>query len=260
MQMPVNRFKQGLRDGPAQIGLWCSLANHVSTEVVAEAGFDWLLLDTEHAPSDLATVHHQLQAVAAGPAHPIVRPPWNDAVVIKRLLDLGVQTLLVPFVQTAEEARAAVAATRYPPQGLRGVAVTTRANRFGRVPDYFAQANREICVLVQLESRLALANLEEIAAVEGVDGLFIGPSDLSADLGHLGNPGHPEAKAAIADAVARIRASGKAAGILTPVEADARRWLEAGCRFVAVGADVGLLARQADALARSFKAQGGSAP
>ena len=253
METPINRFKQALKQESLQIGLWCSLANHVSTEVVAGAGFDWLLIDCEHAPNELAGVHHQLQAVAAGTATPIVRPPWNDMVIIKRLLDLGAQTLLIPFVQSAEEAAAAVAATRYPPEGLRGVASMTRANRFGRAADYFDRANEEICVLVQLESRRALAELDEIAAVEGVDGVFIGPADLSADLGHLGDPGHPEPQAAFADAVARIRAAGKAPGILAPVEADARRWIEAGCLFVAVGADVGILARQADALAQRFK-------
>lgn len=253
MELPVNRFKQALKQGQKQIGLWCSLANHVSTEVVAGAGFDWLLIDAEHAPNDLTTVHRQLQATAAGTATPIVRPPWNDMVIIKRLLDIGAQTLLIPFVQNAEEAAAAVAAVRYPPEGQRGVAVTTRANNFGRYKDYFARANAEICVLVQVESRQALDNLDQIAAVDGVDGIFIGPSDLAADLGHLGNPGHAEPQAAIADAIARIRAAGKAPGILTGIEADARRWLEAGCLFVAVGADVGILARQADALAQRFK-------
>ncbi|WP_119167907.1 aldolase/citrate lyase family protein [Algihabitans albus] len=253
MDLPINRFKRALAEGEAQIGLWCSLANHVSTEVVANAGFDWLLLDTEHSPADLTTVHQQLQAVAAGSAMPIVRPPWNDTVVIKRLLDVGVQSLLIPFVQTAAEAQAAVAATRYPPDGVRGFASTTRATKFGRVPDYYARAAEEICVLVQVESRKALENLDEIAAVEGVDGVFIGPGDLSADLGHLANPGHPEVQAEIAGAVERIRTAGKAPGILTPIEAEARRWLEAGCLFVAVGADVGILARQSDALAARFK-------
>lgn len=253
MDLPINRFKRALAQGEAQIGLWCSLANHVSTEVVADAGFDWLLLDTEHAPADLTTVHQQLQAVAAGSTTPIVRPPWNDTVVIKRLLDIGVQSFLIPFVQTAAEAKAAVAATRYPPDGVRGFASTTRATKFGRVPNYYARAAEEICVLVQVESRKALGALDEIATVEGVDGVFIGPGDLSADLGHLANPGHPDVQAEIAGAVERIRAAGKAAGILTPVEEEARRWLEAGCLFVAVGADVGLLARQSDALAARFK-------
>lgn len=253
MDMPVNRFKQALGEGRLQIGLWCSLCSNVSIEVLAGAGFDWLLIDSEHAPNELPLIHGQLQAVRGGTATPIVRPPWNDMVIVKRLLDLGVQTLLVPFVQTAEEARRAVAATRYPPDGVRGVASVTRASGFGRVKDYFGQAAGQLCVLVQVESAEGLANLDEIAAVEGVDGVFIGPSDLSAGLGHLGNPGHAEVQAAIGDAIARVRAAGKAPGILAPGEADARRWIEAGCLFVAVGVDVGLLARQSETLAAKFK-------
>jgi len=164
-----------------------------------------------------------------------------------------VQSLLVPFVQNAEEARRAVAATRYPPLGIRGVATTTRANRYGRVKDYLARAHDEICVIVQIETRAALAGLESIAEIEGIDGLFIGPSDLAADMGHLGHNSHPEVTAAIEDAVVRIVKTGKAAGILSSVEADARHWIEAGCRFVAVGNDAGILARQTEALAARFK-------
>lgn len=197
----------------------------------------------------------QLQALAGGTASGVVRPAWNDPVLFKRLLDVGVQSLLVPFVQNAEEARRAVAATRYPPHGIRGVALTTRANRYGRVKDYPGRAHDELCVLVQLETGLALDNLESIAAVEGVDGLFIGPSDLAADLGHLGDSAHPEVRAAIDDAIRGICATGKAAGILAPVEADARHWLALGCLFVAIGSDVSLLARQADALAATYKPQ-----
>jgi 4-hydroxy-2-oxoheptanedioate aldolase len=174
-------------------------------------------------------------------------------VAFKRLLDLGVQSLLVPYVQNAEEARRAVAATRYPPAGIRGVATTTRASRYGRVKDYLGRAHEEICVIVQVETRAALAGLEAIAAVEGVDALFIGPSDLAADMGHLGNHAHPEVRAAMDDAIGRIRATGRAAGTLTAVEADARRWLDLGCNLLAVGSDAGILARQADALALKFK-------
>jgi len=209
----------------------------------------------EHAPNELPAIREQLQAMQGGTATPVVRPPWNDAVAFKRLLDVGVQSFLVPMVQDAEEARRAVAATRYPPQGVRGVAVATRANRFGRVTDYLQRANDEICVHVQLETRAALSNLEAIAAVEGVDGLFIGPSDLAADLGHLGDSAHPDVRRAIDDAVARIREAGKAAGILAPVEADARHWLDLGATFVAVGSDLGVLARQTEALARKLKGQ-----
>jgi 4-hydroxy-2-oxoheptanedioate aldolase len=164
-----------------------------------------------------------------------------------------VQNLLVPYVQTAEEARAAVAATRYPPQGRRGFVASARANQYGRITDYYQRIHQELCVLVQIETRLALKNLEAIAAVEGVDGLFIGPGDLSADLGHLGDLSHPEARAAIEDAVKRIQKTGKAAGILAPVEADARHWLALGCLVVAVGSDLTLLARQSEQLAAKFK-------
>jgi 4-hydroxy-2-oxoheptanedioate aldolase len=253
MEMPPNVLKRALREGRPQIGFWSSLPTHNTVEVLAGSGFDWLLLDTEHAPAELPVVHNQLQAMVGGTASPVVRPAWNDAVLLKRFLDLGVQNFVIPMVQNAEEARRAVAATRYPPQGIRGVAVAIRANRFGRVKDYVHRANEEICVQVQLETRQALANLEAIAAVEGVDGLFIGPSDLAADLGHLGNSAHPEARSAIDDTIVRIRKTGKAPGILAPVEADARHWLELGATFVAVGSDVGLLARQSEALAAKFK-------
>lgn len=255
MKMPVNQLKRALREGRPQIGLWSSLASHITVEVLAGSGFDWLLLDTEHAPNELTMVHNQLQAMTGGTATPVVRPPWNDAVLFKRLLDIGVQSLLVPLVQTGEEARRAVAATRYPPQGIRGVAAAMRANNFGRVKDYPHHAHDEICVMIQVETRSALENLEAIADVDGVDGLFIGPSDLAAALGHLGHSGHPEVRAAIDDAIVRICKTGKAAGILAPVETDARHWLDLGCLFVAVGSDLGILARQSEALAAKFKQQ-----
>lgn len=257
MKIPVNALKRALRDGRPQIGLWSSLASHITVEIVAGAGFDWLLLDTEHAPNELTMVHRQLQAIAAaageGAASAVVRPAWNDAVIFKRLLDIGVQSFLVPYVQNADEARRAVAATRYPPEGIRGVAVNTRASRYGRVPDYARHAHEEICLIVQIETRGGLDNLEAIAGIEGVDGLFIGPSDLAASFGHIGDNSHPEVRAATEDAIRRIVATGKAAGILAPIEADARHWLERGCTFVAVGSDLGILARQSEALAARFK-------
>lgn len=255
-QLPANSFKQALREGRPQIGLWASLCSNIAAEVIAGAGFDWILIDTEHAPNELPLVFSQLQALVGGTAAPVVRPAWNDMVVMKRLLDVGVQNFLVPYVQTPEEARAAVAATRYPPQGVRGVAVTHRANQYGRVKDYFKRANEEICVLLQIETRVALQNLEAIATIEGVDGLFIGPSDLAAALGHLGDTAHPEVRAAIEDAFTRIRKAGKAPGILAPIEADARHWLSLGCVVLAVGSDVGLLARSSEALAGKFKSGG----
>jgi 4-hydroxy-2-oxoheptanedioate aldolase len=250
--LPVNRFKRALREGRRQIGLWTVLGTGTVAEILAAAGFDWLLIDTEHAPNELTMVLDQLRAMEGGTATPVVRPVWNDFVVFKRLLDIGAQSFLVPYVQSAEEARRAVAATRYPPLGNRGVAVTHRANRYGAVPGYHARAHEEICVLVQIETRRALAELEAIAAVDGVDGLFIGPSDLAADMGHLGENRHPEAIAAFEDALARARRAGKPIGILAPVEDDARRYLEMGFTYVAVGNDASLLRHAAEQIRARF--------
>jgi 4-hydroxy-2-oxoheptanedioate aldolase len=253
MELPRNRFKHALKGGQAQIGLWSSLSSSYTVEVIAGAGFDWLLLDMEHSPNDLESLLGQLQAAAPYPTHPIVRVPWNDMVAIKRVLDVGAQSLLVPYVSTPQEAAAAVSYTRYPPGGARGVAGTTRATRFGRIKDYARRAQEEICLLVQVETRSALENIEAICAVEGIDGVFIGPADLHASLGYPGEVANPKVKPMIDDALRRIRKAGKAPGILTPEEADARHWLQCGALFVAVGADVGILARGADALAARFK-------
>ena len=202
------------RRGRQQIGLWVSLIDGFAAEAVAGAGFDWLLLDTEHSPGHELSVLAQLQALAPYPLSPIVRPKVNDTALIKRFLDIGAQTLLIPYVQSVAEAEAAVAAMRYPPRGVRGISTLTRATGYGRIPDYLARAEEELCLIVQIETRAGLDALEAIAAVDGVHGLFIGPSDLSASLGHLGDPGHPEVVAAIEDAIARIRAAGKPAGFL----------------------------------------------
>jgi 4-hydroxy-2-oxoheptanedioate aldolase len=253
LEFPANPFKRAITTGKTQIGLWSSLSSNYSVEVIAGAGFDWILIDTEHSPNDLESVLTQLQAMAPYPTHPIVRVPWNDTVTIKRYLDAGAQTLLVPFVQNAEEARAAVAATRYPPAGVRGVAGTTRATRFGRIKGYPQRANEEVCVLVQTETQQALDRIEAICAVDGVDGVFIGPADLHASLGFLGETANAAVLPKIEHAITRIRKGGKAAGILTADEKLARRYLELGALFVAVGADVGILARGADALAAKFK-------
>ena len=251
--LPHNTFKSALASGNTQIGLWSSLSSHYAAEVIAGAGFDWILLDMEHSPNDLESVLGQLQAVQPYPSQAVVRVPWSDMVGIKRILDAGAQSLLVPFVSTADEARAAVSYTRYPPQGVRGVAGTTRAGRFGRIKNYARRAPEQICVLVQAETAQALENIEAICAVDGVDGVFIGPADLHASMGLIGETANPEVVPKIEDAIRRIRACGKAPGILTPVEADARRYLAAGALFVAVGADVGILARGSDALAAKFK-------
>ena len=253
MELPQNGFKRALKAGRAQIGLWSSLSSSYTVEVIAGAGFDWILLDMEHSPNDLESALAQLQAAAPYPSHPVVRVPWNDMVSIKRLLDIGAQSLLVPYVSTADEARAAVSYTRYPPAGVRGVAGTTRATRFGRVRDYAKRAQEEICLLVQVETQQALDNIEAICAVEGVDGVFIGPADLHASLGYTGEIANPKVKLLIDSAIQRIRKAGKAPGILTSNEADARHWLQCGGLFVAVGADVGILARGAEALAAKFK-------
>jgi 4-hydroxy-2-oxoheptanedioate aldolase len=248
-----NAFKHAIAAGKLQIGLWSSLCSNIAAEIVSDSGFDWILLDTEHSPNEIPDLVGQLQAIQRGTATPIIRPAWNDAVLAKRCLDIGAQTLLFPYVQNAEEAKRAVASTRYPPDGIRGVSVAARASRYGRTPDYLTRANEEICVLVQVETRAALDQLEAIAAVEGVDGVFIGPSDLAASLGHLGNPQAPAVQSAMQDAVARLKRLGKPAGILTGNEEEARRYIAWGYLFVAVGADVGLLARNADALVKKFK-------
>ncbi|SDH91721.1 4-hydroxy-2-oxoheptanedioate aldolase [Pseudomonas panipatensis] len=255
MQMPINRFKQRLQAGEAQIGLWLGLADPYCAELAANAGFDWLLLDGEHAPNDLRSLLGQLQAVAPYASQPIIRPPIGDSALIKQLLDIGAQTLLVPMVDSAGQARELVRAMRYPPQGIRGVgSALARASRWNGIPGYLDQADEQMCLLVQIENLDGLANLDAIAAVEGVDGVFIGPADLSAAMGQRGNPGHPEVQAAIEDAIRRIQKAGKAAGILSADEKLARRYLELGATFVAVGVDTSLLAGALRKLAGTFKA------
>lgn len=259
-QLPVNHFKRALAEGRAQIGLWCSLPDPYIAEIVAGAGYDWLLFDTEHAPTDVPRMLQQLQgAASAVPAgerasSAVVRPAWNDPVLIKRYLDIGAQTLLLPFVQNADEARAAVRAMRYAPEGIRGMGGSMRASNYGRTQGYAQHAHEELCLLVQVETREALDRLEEIASVDGVDGVFIGPADLSASMGHPGNAGHPEVRAAIDGAIARIRACGKAPGILLVDEVRARECLDLGALFVAVAMDLQILARGAEAIATRFGA------
>jgi 2-keto-3-deoxy-L-rhamnonate aldolase RhmA len=252
----ANRFKAALQTHQRQIGLWSGLNSNIAAEIIAHAGFDWIVLDTEHAPNEVPSLLSQLQAMAGGTAEPVVRCAWNDPVLIKRILDVGVRSLLVPWVQNADEARRAVAASRYPPAGIRGIAVATRATRWGRQMDYHHRANDEMCVIVQIETSAAVREIEAIASVDGVDGIFIGPSDLAADLGHLSNPGHPDVQAAIASAVKRVRAGGKSAGILTGDPIAAQRYLDLGFTFVAVGADTGVLVAAAGKLAAQFKNAG----
>lgn len=254
MDMPINTFKQRLHSGEAQIGLWLGLADAYCAELAANAGFDWLLIDGEHAPNDLRTLLGQLQAVAPYPGQPVIRPVVGDTALIKQVLDIGVQTLLVPMVESADQARELVRAIHYPPQGVRGVgSALARASRWNSIPGYLDKADEQMCLLVQIESREGLANLDAIAAVQGVDGVFIGPADLSASMGFRGNPGHPQVQAAIEDAIARIRQAGKAAGILSADEKLARRYIELGAAFVAVGVDTTVLMRGLQTLAATFK-------
>lgn len=248
-----NQFKKDLLAGKRMIGCWAALGNAITTEALGVAGFDWILLDGEHAPNDVITFVPQLMALKDSCSAPFVRPTWNNEIEMKRLLDSGFYNFLVPFIQSADEARRAVAATRYPPQGIRGVSVSQRSNRYGTVPNYFQEVNQHICVAVQIESRTGVANAQAIAAVEGVDCVFIGPSDLAAGYGHLGNANHPDVQAAIASVFAAAKAHGKPSGILAPVEADARRYMEMGATFVAVGSDLGAFRSATQALCDKYK-------
>jgi len=223
-----NSIKRDLAEGKRLIGCWASLASPITTEVLGLAGFDWLLIDGEHSPNDINSFVLQLMALKDSPSAPFVRPESNDPVVIKRLLDIGFYNFLVPFVESAEDARRAVAATRYPPHGVRGVSVAMRSNRFGTVADYQKIIDENIVVAVQIESRESVAAIDAICAVDGVDAVFIGPSDLAAGYGYLGNAAHPEVQAAIAHVTARARAAGRPVGTLAPNEADARRYLDMG--------------------------------
>jgi 4-hydroxy-2-oxoheptanedioate aldolase len=249
-----NIFKSSLSSHQPSFGLWLALADPYSAELCATAGFDWLVIDQEHAPNDLRSTLAQLQAVAPYPVQTIVRPPLGEVHVIKQLLDIGAQTILVPMMESAEQATQMVRAMKYPPAGIRGVgAAIARSSRWQAIPDYLQGANDEVCLLVQIETQAGLNNIEAIANVEGVDGLLIGPSDLAASFGLLGQSTHPLVHAAIEKAVSRIRATGKAAGILGTDEQTTRDYIQFGCNFVAVGADTMLLANAARDLAKRFR-------
>lgn len=253
MDLPKNTFKAALREGRPQIGIWCTIAGSDNAEALAGCGFDWMLIDTEHSTVALDTVKAMLQAAAPYPTQTIVRPGWNDAVEIKRILDAGAMSILVPYVQNADEAARAVSAVRYPPHGTRGVAGITRASRYGAVDRYIARADEEICLLVQVETAEALTQIEAIAAVPGVDGIFVGPADLAASMGFPGDTSAPEVKAAILDAIRRIRAAGKPAGILSLDPDLLQQAVAAGSIFTAVDVDQAILLRGARALARQWK-------
>lgn len=253
MMLPQNRFKKALREGRQQIGLWNSIPGPLTAEMLATCGFDWVVIDTEHAVTDIPDTLAMMQAMAPYRTHAVVRPAANDPVLIKRVLDLGAQTLIVPYVQNADEARAAVAAIRYAPRGIRGVAGVTRATLFGQVAGYATRAEQELCLILQVETADALDRIPEIAAVDGVDGLFIGPADLAASMGHPGNSAHPDVVAAIARAIRTIRAAGKPAGILTLDPEFARQCMDWGTSFTAVGMDIALLVGAARGLAARFR-------
>ncbi len=253
MDLPANRFKARLATGEVQYGLWSTIPEPTAVEALAGAGFDWMVLDTEHTAVEVSAVLPLLQAMAAYATSPVVRPCVNDTALIKRHLDQGAQTLLVPLIQSRAEAAAAVAAIRYPPRGLRGVAGTMRAARYGRIAGYHARAGSELCLILQVETALALSRLEEIATTDGVDAIFIGPADLAASMGHPGGAGHPEVRAAVLDAVARLKRIGVPAGLLTQDAGFAREAVAAGATFVALAVDMSLLVRAADDLIARFR-------
>lgn len=253
MNIPSNTFRNALQAGDIQIGLWVGLADANAAEALAGCGFDWLLLDGEHSPNDVRTVLEQLRAIAPYPVHPVVRPVQGDVALVKQYLDIGAQTLLIPMIDTPEHAALMVSAMRYAPEGIRGMgAALARASRWNQIANYHQHANYEMCLLVQVETTLALQNLQAIAATPGVDGVFFGPADLSASMGYRGQPEHPVVQKAILDGIATVRRAGKAAGILTTDKQLAKTYIDAGALFVAVGLDTSLLVRAATELAASF--------
>jgi 4-hydroxy-2-oxoheptanedioate aldolase len=252
--IPRNRFKAAFSSGRKQIGFWLTLASPAAAEIAAEAGYDWLLIDMEHAANEVGDVAHQVRATQRGTAEPMVRVPELNAAIVKRLLDAGVRSFMFPNIQDVEQAARAVAATRYPPRGVRGVAGTTRGAGYGRWPTYFAEAENEICVVLQLETAAAVAAASEIGAVDGVDALFIGPADLAADMGYIGKPGTPEVQAVIAQGLATIKSTGKPAGTLNFTMDAALRQFGEGFDFIAVGGDGSMLSRQTTEMVNKFTA------
>jgi 4-hydroxy-2-oxoheptanedioate aldolase len=253
MKLPQNPFLAAIRAGKPQTGIWISLCSPFAAEAVAAAGFDWAVIDMEHSPNDLTTVMGQLQVFAAYETTALVRPEWNDPVLVKRVLDIGAPGLVFPMVQSVDEAKKAVASTRYPPRGIRGVSGTTRANKFGRITDYFDQIENETAILLQVETRAAVALADQIGAVEGVDGVFFGPADISADMGLLGQVMHADVWALIMPVARKLIAAGVPVGTLVTDAAFARKLLDEGFTFVACGTDAGLLARGADNLLKTMK-------
>lgn len=258
MPAPMNPFKKALKRGEMQFGCWLGLGDTFSAEIMGQAGFDWVVVDGEHGPNDLRSILAQLQVLSATDSHAVVRLPVGETYMVKQMLDAGAQTLLIPMVETVEQARQLVRDVTYPPHGDRGVGYAlSRAARFSTITDYGTTADAEICLLLQVENLRGLAALDEILALEGVDGVFIGPADLAADMGHMGNAAHPDVQATIMDAIARIKAAGKAPGILSTRDEMTNDAIAAGAQFVAVGADVLLLGNAARALAKKWQATKG---
>jgi 4-hydroxy-2-oxoheptanedioate aldolase len=254
MSAPVNTFKAALKDGKTQIGCWMGFADGYAADIMGTAGFDWLVIDGEHAPNDIRSIRDQLIALEPSPSHPVVRVPIGETWMIKQVLDVGAQNVLVPMVDTAQQARDLLQACRYAPEGVRGVgAALARATRFSSVSDYVETANAQICLLVQVETKAGIAALDDILAVDGIDGVFIGPADLAADMGFGGNSAAPEVQAVILGALEKIRAAGKAPGILSLNDDFTRQYLNVGAQFVAVGIDVVMLAQTARDTAQKWK-------
>ncbi|WP_193334788.1 HpcH/HpaI aldolase family protein [Devosia beringensis] len=252
MELPTNPFKKSLAAGQRQLGFWQTFRDPLVTEVLCDAGFDWMVIDGEHSPNTITDVLAQLQVLGRSRTMPVVRLPWNDPVLFKMMLDLGALSMIVPYIQSADEARAAVASVRYPPAGIRGIGGATRAGRFGRIPDYLHRASEEICLLVQAETKDAIAVIEDIALVDGVDGVFIGPADLSASMGLIGQSGHADVQTLIAFAAKRLKAVGKPSGIIATNDDEIERYIDYGFQFIAVGVDAVILARAADTLAEKW--------
>lgn len=253
MPAPKNKFKYAIGNGDLQIGCWLGLSESYVSEISASSGFDWLVIDSEHVPNDIRSITSHLQVMAAFDSHPVVRPTIGESWMIKPILDSGAQTILVPLVESASQAEELVRAVRYPPSGIRGVGSLGRASNFSRIPDYFATADDEICLLVQVETKRGVSALDEIVAVDGVDGVFIGPSDLSAAYGYLGDPSADEVQKVIFDSIRRIVSGGKAAGILTMDETLQKACAELGATFIATQTDVSLFARGMQAAAQRSK-------
>ena len=256
MPAPKNTFKQALAQGDRQIGCWLSSGEAVIAEIMGACGFDWLVIDGEHGPNDIRSIRDQLMALEASASHPVVRLPIGETWMVKQVLDVGAQNILIPMVETADQARDMVRACQYPPHGTRGVGATAaRATMFGKTSEYIQTADQEICLLLQVENRAGIENLDAILAVEGVDGVFIGPADLSTDMGHQGNSAHPEVRAVTSDALQRIKAAGKSPGILGVAEEATQAYFDMGAEFLAVGIDMVLLAQNARALAAKWQAK-----